>query len=116
MPGEFLRRVIERASDHLAESVYQRILLDRHAAQGQLALDGAVPTWEQIASRAVEEAILTRDEAATFLAVVRDTRGARIAIRRRGARGKGGSRRETDRADGLREGATNDTPETPSSE
>ncbi len=87
MPGELLKRVIERASDHLAGNVYQRILLDRHAAQGQLALDRVVPTWEEIASRAVEEAILTRDEAATFVAVVRDTRSARIAIRRRGARG-----------------------------
>ena len=111
MPGELLKRVIERASDHLAGYVYQRTLLDRHAAQGQLALYGAVPTWEEIASRAVEEAILTRDEAAAFLEEVRDIRGTRIAIRRRGARGKGGSRQDTDRTDVPREGATNDTSE-----
>jgi hypothetical protein len=116
MPGELLKRVIEQASDHLAENVYQRILLDRHAAQGQLPLDGAVPTWEEIASRAVEEAILTQDEAATFVTVVRDTRGARIAIRRPGPRGKGGSRQDTDRADVSRERATNHTSEESSSQ
>lgn len=116
MPGDLLKRVIERASDHLAGNVYQRILLDRHAAQGQLALYGAVPAWEEIASRTVEEAILTRDEAAAFLAEVRNIRGAKIAIRRRGVRGKGGSRQDTDRADVPREDAPNDTSEKSTSE
>ena len=116
MPGELLKRVIERASDHLAENVYQRILLDRHAAQGQLALYGAVPTWEEIASRAVEEAILTRNEATALLEEVRNIRGAKIAIRRLGARGKGGSRQDTDRADVPRENASNDPSEKSSSE
>jgi hypothetical protein len=116
MPGELLKRVIERASDHLAGDVYQRTLLDRHAAQGQLALYGAVPTWEEIASRAVEEAILSRDEATAFLDEVRDIRSAKIAILRRGARKKAGSRQDVDRVDVPREGAPNDTSENPSSE
>jgi hypothetical protein len=116
MPGELVKRVIERASDDLAEDVYQRILLDRRAAQGQLALTGPVPTWEEIATRAVEEAILSRDEAAAFLAVVRDTRGARIAIRRRGARGKTGGRGGTDRADVPRGDASEDASGKSSSE
>lgn len=116
MPGELLKRVIERASDPLAEDVYQRILLDRRAAQGQLALHGTVPTWEEITARAMEEVILTRDEAAAFLAQVRDARGAVIAIRRRGVRGKGGSRQGTDRADVPREDASHEAPEKSSSE
>ena len=116
MPGDLLKRVIERASDRLAETVYQRILLDRHAAQEQLALYGAVPTWEEIAARAAEEAIFPRDETAAFLAEARDICGAKIAIRRRGVRGKGGSRQDTDRADVPRESASSDTPEKSSSE
>ncbi len=68
MPAEFLKRVIERASDSLARDVYQRILVERRAAQGQMALPGTVPTWEDIAARAVAEAILTREEGIQFLA------------------------------------------------
>lgn len=106
MPAEILKRVIERASDSLAKDVYQRILAERRAAQGQMALHGTVPSWEDIAVRAVAEAILTREEGTRFVTEVRRTGGAGIAIRRRGVRGKRGGRPGTDPADEPREDAS----------
>jgi len=43
MPQELLKRIIEQASDSLAGSVYQRMLMDRRAARGQLPLRGRSP-------------------------------------------------------------------------
>ncbi len=106
MPTGYLKRVIERASDPLARDVYQRILMDRRAAQGQMALHGTVPTWEDIAARAVEEAILTREEATEFLAEVRKAGGVRLATNRFGMLGKRGSHQGVDRADDSREDAS----------
>ena len=99
MPAEFLKRVIERASDSLARDVYQRILVERRAAQGQMALPGTVPTWEDIAARAMAEAILARGEGIRFLAEVRRTGGVGLAISRRGVLGKQSSRQGVDRTD-----------------
>ncbi len=106
MPTGYLKRLIERASDSLARDVYQRILMDRRAAQGQLALHGTVPTWEDIAARAVEEAILTREEATEILAEVRKAGGVRLATNRFGMLGKRGSHQGVDRADDSREDAS----------
>jgi hypothetical protein len=97
MPAELLNRVIERASDSLAKDVYQRILVERRAAQGQMALHGVVPTWEDIAARAVAEAILTREEGTRFVTDVRKTGGVGISISRRGVLGKQSSRQGVDR-------------------
>ncbi|HSC70128.1 MAG TPA: hypothetical protein VLH58_02165 [Candidatus Methylomirabilis sp.] len=115
MPAEFLKRVIERASDSLAKDVYQRILLERRAAQGQMALHGTVPTWEDIAARAVAEAILTWEEGTRFVAEVQRTGGAKIAIGRRGVREKGGSRQGATPADESLEDSSSGKPEKPRS-
>ena len=69
MPQELLKRIIEQASDSLAGSVYQRMLMDRRAARGQLPLRGTVATWEDIVGRGVDEATLTRKEATRLLSL-----------------------------------------------
>jgi hypothetical protein len=103
MPADFLKRVIERASDSLVKDAYQRILVERRAAQGQVALPGTVPTWEEIAARAVAEAILTQEEGALFVAEVRRTGGEGAPISRRGVLRKQSTRQGLDRTGGDRE-------------
>ncbi len=100
MPHELLKRIIEQASDSLAGSVYQRMLMDRRAARGQLPLRGTVPTWEEIVARAVGEATLSREEATRLLAEVRDGRFAGVTFRRASSSGRRAANRTPDRTGG----------------
>ncbi len=100
MPQELLKRIIEQASDSLAGSVYQRMLMDRRPPRGQLPLRGTVPTWEEIVARAVGEATLSREEATRLLAEVRDGRFAGVTFRRARSSGRRAAKRTPDRTDG----------------
>ncbi|MBI2457073.1 MAG: hypothetical protein HYV46_13180 [candidate division NC10 bacterium] len=102
MPHELLKRIIERASDSLAESVYLRMLMDRRAVRGQLHLRGTVPTWEDIVTRAVKEATLTREEATRLLAEARNGRFAGVMFGSERSAGRQVETRTPDRAGGRR--------------
>lgn len=102
MPHELLKRIIERASDSLAESVYLRMLMDRHAVRGQLHLRGTVPTWEDIVTLAVKEATLTREEATRLLAEARSGRFAGVTFGRLRSSGRQAETRSPDRTGGRR--------------
>ncbi len=100
MPRELLKRIIEQASDSLAGRVYQRMLMDRRPPRGQLPLRGTAPTWEDIVAHAMEEAILTREEAARLLAEVRDGRLTRAIFATVRSSGRRAAKRTPDRTDG----------------
>jgi hypothetical protein len=100
MPRELLKRIIEQASDSLAGSVYQRMLMDRRAARGQLPLRGTVPTWEEIVARAVGEATLSREEATRLLGEVRDGRLTRAMFATVRSSGRRAAKRTPDRTGG----------------
>src|SRR5512136_2696921 len=71
MVSRLLTQLIERASDFLANAIYQRILDDRCTGTRHAALSGASTTWKQILARAMEERILDRSEAREFLSEMR---------------------------------------------
>ncbi len=110
MPQELLKRIIEQASDSLAGRVYQRMLMDRRAVRGQLHLHGTVATWEDILTRAVKEATLTREEATRLLAEARSGRFAGVTFGRVRASSRQAADRSPDRTGGRRKSVKNAHP------
>ncbi len=67
MPDALLKQLIERASDSLADLVYQRLVEDRRRMSGQADSSGSAPAWDQIAVLAVQESTFTQAEADELL-------------------------------------------------
>lgn len=111
MPDDLFKRIIEQASDSLADDVYRRILADRRAERGQTTLPGMVSPWEDIAARAVEEGILNDEEASRLVVRAQGRQLSGIRVRRRGSGGRG-IRRAPDRED-RGDDARRDATETP---
>lgn len=99
MPDDLLKRIIEQASDSLAEDVYQRILVDRRAERGQMALHGVVSAWEELAARAEAEGILNQEEATRLVARAQGRRFSAMRLDRRRPSKDRAPRRTPDRPD-----------------
>lgn len=67
MREELVKRLIAQASDDLIRAIYRRIVAD----QGRRVFSGGgeegLTSWDELVSRAVQEGVLDREEAAHLL-------------------------------------------------